>query len=51
MTYQVLKMVHNWCMIQRANMLIETDKPTVSKQYLEALAELAAATKRVMKFL
>lgn len=53
MTYQILNLVLSWCMtnIETANVTFTTrDGQDVSKDYLEALAELAQALKKVMKF-
>ena len=53
MTYQILTVVYNWCVNQHdvANtQLRDTGESKVSMEYLEALAELATALKKVMKF-
>ena len=54
MTYAVLKLVYDWCVAQfdtNNNSLKETgDIKDVSMEYLEALAALAEALNKVMKF-
>lgn len=54
MTYAILNLVLSWCMenIENANRdrHYSQDGQDVSKDYLEAQAELAQALKKVMKF-
>ncbi len=53
MTYQILNLVYDWCVAQfdaNNNKLKETGEAKVSMEYLEALAELATALQKVMKF-
>ncbi len=53
MTYQILNLVYDWCVAQfdaNNNKLKETGESKVSMEYLEALAELATALQKVMKF-
>lgn len=53
MTYAVLKLVYDWCVAQfdaNNNSLKETGEAKVSMEYLEALAALAEALNKVMKF-
>jgi hypothetical protein len=53
MTYAVLKLVYDWCVAQfdaNNNSLKETGESKVSMEYLEALAALAEALNKVMKY-
>ena len=53
MTYAILNLVYDWCVAQfdaNNNKLKETGEATASMEYLEALAELATAIKKVMKY-
>ena len=49
MSYQILKVVHAWCMEQRAKGLIASHG--FSREYVEALEEVANSIKKLMKFL
>ncbi len=49
MSYQILKVVHAWCMEQRAKSLIASYG--FSREYVEALEQVADSIKRLMKFL
>jgi hypothetical protein len=49
MSYQILKIVHAWCMEQRAKGLIESQG--FSREYIQALEDVAESIKKLLKFL
>ena len=49
MSYQILKVVHAWCMEMRAKALIESNN--FSREYVAALEGVSEAIEKLMKFL
>ena len=49
MSYQILKVVHAWCMEQRAKGLVSSYG--FSREYIQALEDVSEAIERLRKFL